>query len=597
MTDEIDHLCWGIRSGTQICERLKSPYQNSDNWFLFNPPIYLVFTKDKWYVKSSDVCKWSSSFLYYVRENKNLTDTIFINSRLFISISNVIDIYRNIGQDKYTKHSDWSDKISVFQKLESDLPRVAPTDSLVGTPITIESIKFPLSITQSNQPVTQPQPTKENSMATIKETMRPMAEKVSYTFQLLGGRKHIINLLSFSRNQQDTFVKLRDISTLLSPSQKKIGIRERRAKELGVKLFNGIAYLPLNKLNDYLNGMRYCKNNPQTKELWSHCAQTLQRELSDIAAFSPYRTPVQIVDKVKKKPTYKNNQNCPIVNQVNPQDTGKQIVYVGKTNGVSYQPAQANPQNIGRQTVQSAQKDFCIDSSNGVSYQPAQITNNDLGDTQSSSLKVRNWIQILDINRRQLELQKQQSKVLDDLRNLGNRQQELIEQVHRLTEDAMQQGIELRQFDLKINEILQSYGVSELAAVHSGMTNAEAWKHYTALVSSFGKVTGAPYNEVHHYCRHIASNRLGIDIEQELESLRKKSPHATAEPILRAHNVTVRYYLMAHWALIIEGGKNFWEWLNRKENAKTTQETKAATQGLSLNPSQVMTQVKNFLHS
>lgn len=480
--------------------------------------------------------------------------------------------------------------------MESDLNRVTLTDSLVGTPITIESIKFPLLITQSNQPVTQPQPTKETSMATIKETMRPMAETLQFIYNNKGIQR-TINLLSFSRNRQDTFVKLRDISTLLSPSQKKIGIRERRAKELGVRLFNGIAYLPLTNLTKYLDGMRYCKNNPKTKGIWEDCYAFLEEDIAQVAYTSPYRTPVQIVDKVKKKPTYKNNQNCPIVNQVNPRDTGRQTVYVGKTNGVSYQPSQVNPQNTGRQTIQTAQKDFCIDNSNSVSHTPAQITNNDLGDTQSSSLKVRNWIQILDINRRQLELQKQQSKVLDDLRNLGNRQQELIEQVHRLTEDAMQQGIELRQFDLKINEILQSYGVSELAAVHSGMTNAEAWKHYTALVSSFGKVTGAPYNEVHHYCRHIASNRLGINIEQELEALRKKSPHATAEPILRAHNVTVRYYLMAHWALIIEGGKNFWEWLNRKENAKTTQEAKAATQGLSLNPSQVMTQVKNFLHS
>ncbi len=409
-------------------------------------------------------------------------------------------------------------------------------------------------------------------MATIQDTMRPTAETLQYSFHLVNSNRYLINLLSFSRNQRDTFVKLRDISTLLSPSHKKIGIRARRAKELGVKLFNGIAYLPLDNLNKYLDGMRYCKNNPETRQLWIHCANNLKSDLSMYAATSPCRKQIQIVDKVKKKPTYQ--QDCPIVKQVNSQnETGKQATN-GYGNQVTY-----------------------LGKVNGVVYQPEQVKPTDLGDTQSTNLKVRNWIQILDINRRQLELQKQQNQVLEDLRSLGTRQQELIEQVHRLTEDTMQQGIELGQFGLKINEILQSYGVSESAAVYSGMTNAEAWKHYTALVANFGKVTGAPYNELHHYCRHIASNRLGIDIEQELNDLRKKNTHATAEPILRAHKVTVRYYLMAHWALIIEGGKGFWEWLGRKENAKATQEPKAVTQSASLSPSPIMSQVRNFLHN
>jgi len=564
---DIDNPFFYARTGTQLCQLIESPYKNSDNWFLFKPPVYLVFTNDEWYIKGTDLCKCDYSCLEYFFNNKIKLNSTFINGRQFISLSSVIEIYQHIRNDPKTNYPNLLNRVSVFKKLESDLRLVNVSSEMISVPVTIESIKFPLSTIQINQPVTQPQPTKETPMATIQNTMRPTAETLQYSFCFQGDCNHTINLLSFSRDIKDTFVKLRDISMLLSPSHKKIGIRARRASELGVKLFNGIAYLPVVNVTEYLKGMRYCKNNPKTKQLWQQCFRFLQYDLSMYAATSPYRKQIQIVDKVKKKPTYK--QDCPIVKQVNSQEnTLKQIVKA-----------------IGQEIE------------NGVKSQLEQVKPTDLGDTQSTNLKVRNWIQILDINRRQLELQKQQNQVLEDLRSLGTRQQELIEQVHRLTEDTMQQGIELGQFGLKINEILQSYGVSESAAVYSGMTNAEAWKHYTALVANFGKVTGAPYNELHHYCRHIASNRLGIDIEQELNDLRKKNTHATAEPILRAHKVTVRYYLMAHWALIIEGGKGFWEWLGRKENAKATQEPKAVTQSASLSPSPIMSQVRNFLHN
>jgi len=164
---DIDNPFFYARTGTQLCQLIESPYKNSDNWFLFKPPVYLVFTNDEWYIKGTDLCKCDYSCLEYFFNNKIKLNSTFINGRQFISLSSVIEIYQHIRNDPKTNYPNLLNRVSVFKKLESDLRLVNVSSEMISVPVTIESIKFPLSTIQINQPVTQPQPTKETPMATI----------------------------------------------------------------------------------------------------------------------------------------------------------------------------------------------------------------------------------------------------------------------------------------------------------------------------------------------------------------------------------------------------------------------------------------------